>query len=98
MSNLLLQMNQAVRKSIWNQAAGYYMLYEDPILTEIKIPKAKNTKLYFLRFFAFSWYQNTQIAQHSKQHLLCVLKRRLYEVVRTLGVPQTNTDSCNLMG
>lgn len=46
------------------------MLYEDPILTEIKISKAKHTKLYFLRFFAFSWYQNTQIAQYPKYYLL----------------------------
>lgn len=66
MSNLLLQMDQTERKSIWNQAAEQYMLYEDPILIEIKIPEAKHTKLYFLRFFAFSWYQNTQIAQYSK--------------------------------
>lgn len=62
MSNLLLQMNQA---------AGHYMQYEDIIPTDIKIPKAKHTKLYFLSFSAFPWYQNTQIAQYFIQHLLC---------------------------
>lgn len=66
MSNLLLQMDQTERKSIWNQAAEQYMLYEDPILTEIKIPEAKHTKLYFLRFFCIllvSKYTNSTVLQ-----------------------------------
>lgn len=50
---------------MWNQAAGHYMLYEDPILTEINIPKAKHTKLYFEVFCIslLSKYTNSTVLQ-----------------------------------